>query len=116
MIFIPVSPSILPFYFGEEPVSSGAFVQAFCTVNDGDLPIEITWFLNEKPVTNVLGVSTSPAGRRGSIVTIESVQYEHAGNYSCRAQNKAGAAEYTVGLQVNGYCNFAYFFIASHYS
>lgn len=56
----------------------------------------------------MFGISTVPAGSRSSILTIESVQYEHAGNFTCKAHNKAGKAEYIVGLQVNGYLNFFY--------
>lgn len=78
-------------------------MQVFCTVNDGDLPIEITWLLNDKPVNAFLDISTSPAGRRGSILTIESVQYEHVGNFTCKAQNAAGNTQYSAPLQVNGY-------------
>lgn len=96
-------PNIVPFAFGEEPTSSGAFVQFVCTVKDGDLPLQISWLLNGKTVSDFLDISIVPAGSRGSILTIESVQYEHAGNFTCEAQNKAGKAEYIVGLQVNGY-------------
>lgn len=101
-------PNIVPFDFGEESVSAGAIVQVVCTVKDGDLPIEISWFINGKPINDFSDISTSPAGRRGSILTIESVQYEHAGNFICKAQNKAGRAEYSAILQVNGYYDFIY--------
>lgn len=84
-------------------MSSGAFVQVVCTVNDGDLPIEITWLLNDTPINKFLDISTSRAGRRGSILTIESVHYEHVGNFTCKAQNEAGKTDYSAPLQVNGY-------------
>lgn len=96
-------PNIVPFNFA--PVPSGTFVQVICTVNDGDLPVEITWFLDKKPVTDFLDITTSPIGRRGSAITIESVHYEHIGNFTCKAQNKAGTTEFTALLQVNGYYN-----------
>lgn len=69
------------------------------------MPVEIGWYLNGKSFPNFLGISTSAAGRRGSILTIESVQFEHMGNYSCKAENQAGSSEYTVELKVNGYYN-----------
>lgn len=86
-------------------------MQIVCTVNDGDLPVEITWFLNEKPITDLFDISTSPLGRRSSALTIESVQYEHVGNFTCKAHNKAGKTEYSAPLQVNGYYNFSYLFL-----
>lgn len=95
-------PSIVPFDFGEESVSSGIVVQVVCTVKDGDLPIKIDWFLNEQEISNVPDISVTPAGRRGSLLTVESVQYHHAGNFTCKAENIAGKTEYSTPLQVNG--------------
>lgn len=101
-------PSIVPFDFGEESVHLGAFIQVYCTVKDGDLPLEIMWLLNGKELSDFSGISTSPAGRRGSILSIESVQIENAGNFTCKAENKAGRAEYSTELKVNGYYHTLY--------
>lgn len=60
------------------------------------------WLVNGKPLNNE-DISISSVGRRGSVLSIESVQYEHAGNYTCLARNGAGKTEYTSELQVNGY-------------
>lgn len=49
------------------------------------------------------------AGKRGSILSIDSVSHAHAGKYTCVAKNKAGEATYSADLNVNGY----YFFIFS---
>lgn len=99
-------PNIVPFDFGEESVHSGAFIQVYCTVKDGDLPLKIDWLLNGKDLNGFTEISTSSAGKRGSVLTIESVQYEHAGNFTCKAENIAGKAEYMATLQVNGYYRF----------
>lgn len=95
-------PNIVPFDFGEESIHSGVFIQVYCTVKDGDLPLRIIWLHNGIPIKNFPDISTAPVGKRGSVLSIESVQYEHAGNYSCRADNVAGEAEFTAELQVNG--------------
>jgi len=41
-------------------------------------------------------------GKRNSVLSIDSVQARHAGNYSCRAKNHAAAVNYTTVLIVNG--------------
>lgn len=49
------------------------------------------------------------AGKRGSILSIDSVSHAHAGKYTCVAKNKAGEATYSADLNVNGYYFFLYF-------
>lgn len=95
-------PSIIPFDFGDETIHSGTFIQVYCTVKEGDLPLNVSWFLNGKSVEDIEGINTAPVGKRGSVLSIESVQYEQAGNFSCKVANRAGNTEYTAELQVNG--------------
>lgn len=42
------------------------------------------------------------AGRRSSILTIESVQEYNAGKYICKGENSAGMAAYATELIVKG--------------
>lgn len=37
-----------------------------------------------------------------SILSIENVQHEHIGNYSCIAENEAGRSSHSAVLNVNG--------------
>lgn len=106
IFFVPVLPVIVPFDFGEESVHSGTFIQVYCTVKDGDLPLKIDWYLNGNQLNHFSEISVSSVGRRGSVLTIESVQYEHAGNFTCKAENQAGKTDYTAVLLVNGYWIF----------
>lgn len=101
--FSLVSPRITPFSFEDSPVQSGQFIQVSCSVTEGDLPVKIEWLLNAATLEDFPEVSTATIGKRGSILAIESVSYTHAGNYTCRAGNKAGQETYTAELQVNGY-------------
>lgn len=48
------------------------------------------------------GVVIAKVGKKISTVAIDSVQAEHAGEYSCIAKNKAGVAQFTSRLNVNG--------------
>lgn len=41
-------------------------------------------------------------GQRSSILTIDSVNGKHAGNYTCHAKNQAGHSNYTTELKVYG--------------
>nr|XP_015838876.1 PREDICTED: Down syndrome cell adhesion molecule isoform X4 [Tribolium castaneum] len=98
---VMVLPRITPFYFEDNPVHSGQYVQVNCLVSDGDLPIEIEWMLNGKNIEDFLEISASKIGKRSSILTIEAVSYIHAGNFTCLAKNRAGSAKFVTQLQVN---------------
>lgn len=77
-------------------------VSIACSISLGDLPINITWFLNGKNVREMDDIITSGFGKRGSSLGIDSVSAKHAGKYTCLAQNQAGNASYTAELIVNG--------------
>lgn len=96
-----VSPRIVPFHFGEEPANFGESANINCNVMVGDFPIDIVWLLNGEPI-NDYSVSTAKMGKRLSILNIDSVRGQHAGNYTCRASNSAGIVEYSSALIVNG--------------
>lgn len=97
-----VLPQILHFDFGEDTVNSGDMATTNCAVTKGDFPIKISWLFNGKPIHSVHGVTVGQINKRISTLSIESVNAEHAGVYTCRAKNKAGAAEYETTLNVKG--------------
>lgn len=96
-------PRITPFYFEDSPLSSGQYAQVNCLASEGDLPITIDWTLNGHSLSNYAEISIDKVGKRSSMLTIESTSHPLAGNYSCRATNRAGTAEYVTQLQINGY-------------
>lgn len=71
-------------------------------MTSGDLPIELKWLLNERPVSEMFGVSTAKLGKRTYALTIDSVSGKHAGNYTCEATNMAGVDRFSAALVVNG--------------
>lgn len=97
-----MAPQILPFNFGEDSINSGDFANLHCSVHKGDLPIQISWFLNNKSINEIYGVSVLNVGPKVSSLTIDSVHENHAGTYTCLAANPAGRAEFNVELNVNG--------------
>lgn len=99
-----VPPQILPFTFGDETFNTGDSIGIQCMANKGDLPIEIRWIVfpfvhGEKEVTIV---KLNPRTSSLSIISLEAI---HRGTYKCIASNKAGRAEYSAELRVNGLFN-----------
>lgn len=73
-------------------------------MTSGDNPIDFKWLYNQRPVSEIFGISTVKLGKRTYALTIDSVSGKHAGNYTCEAwnNNKAGVDRYTAALVVNG--------------
>lgn len=96
-----VPPQILPFDFGEEAINSGEIASTICSVHKGDLPMDINWYHNNKMLTVGDGVSVL-RDKKMITLSIDSVSFEAAGNYTCLAKNRAGMASHTASLNVNG--------------
>lgn len=106
-----VSPQIIPFTFGSEPINSGDMTSLTCTVQKGDLPMNISWTFNGNPINkNAEGISVIKTNKRISQLSIESVNAELAGEYNCVAENDAGVSSHSSTLYVNGTNFFKYFF------
>lgn len=97
-----VAPKIAPFSFGEAALNQGEPASVQCTILGGDLPINVTWLLNGRAIDSFHDISLARLGKRVNVLTVESVAAHHAGNYSCRASNKAGTTEYAAQLIVDG--------------
>lgn len=103
-----VAPQILPFSFGDEPANWGDLVSVTCSVAKGDLPIDITWAFNGQLVKELQDhdVLVASTNRKNSVLSIESVNAKHVGEYTCLASNHAGTASYSSYLAVNGIIEF----------
>ncbi|XP_017132723.1 Down syndrome cell adhesion molecule-like protein Dscam2 isoform X11 [Drosophila elegans] len=98
---VMVPPHISPFEFGDEPANFGDSVTVQCTISKGDQPVDITWLFNDYAINEYHGVTSSKIGKKVNVLTIDSVNGNNAGNYTCRARNKAQMVEYTAALIVN---------------
>ncbi|XP_023287722.1 hemicentin-1 [Orussus abietinus] len=90
---------------------------AQCAVVQGDLPVDISWSLNGRPVgvdLDTRDVLVSRSGRRVGTLTIDSVAARHVGEYSCTARNAAGSATHSAVLSVNVAPEIAPFTIAEN--
>ena len=93
---------MVPFEFGDDPFDILSTTTVSCTVTKGDLPIEINWMFNENRLKSNDGILIYKSGQRISMLSIESVQPRHAGNYTCIARNEAGETRHTSELIVIG--------------
>jgi len=99
-----VPPQIRPFDFGDEASNSGETMGIQCTVIKGDLPINITWVLNNHTLNSGdLDVVIGRMSSKSSTLNIDYIAAEHRGFYTCLARNLAGESSYTAELKVNGY-------------
>ena len=95
-------PEIVPFSFGESTVNQGEFAQLTCVVKKGDKPLSITWSLKGDVINSDPTLSTTMLGTQASMLVITSVDYQHSGVYTCRAENDAGITTHSAELLVNG--------------
>ena len=48
------------------------------------------------------GLAITRAGNKLSVLNIESAKGRHRGNYTCFSKNRAGIAQYSAQLAING--------------
>lgn len=77
-------------------------VSLSCSINKGDLPIKTIWLFNGKSLTSQNGIVVSKVTKRLTTLSIEDVQANHVGEYTCVAKNIAGSSSYSAYLHVNG--------------
>lgn len=83
-------------------------VMASCSIIKGDLPLKMWWQFTESDelmsynLTTSDGVVITKPSQKISILAIDAVKARHRGNYTCFAQNKGGATQFSSYLAVNG--------------
>ncbi|XP_055593955.1 cell adhesion molecule Dscam2 isoform X5 [Uranotaenia lowii] len=103
-VAVMVPPKIAPFMFGEEALNYGDSASVQCSVISGDTPIMIEWLFNGIPIgkTNFAdNVNIADFGKRTKALAIDGVDARYAGNYTCKATNRASSAYHTTELIVN---------------
>lgn len=102
LAFCLVPPVVQPFSFGEVAMNSGQVVTTPCSVIEGDHPLRLKWLFDNEPIKPRSGVTVFNIGERSAILSIASVAHNHAGNYTCVAENEAGVHYHTSTLIING--------------
>ncbi|XP_054089329.1 cell adhesion molecule Dscam2 isoform X22 [Zeugodacus cucurbitae] len=99
---VMVPPQIMPFSFGDEATNSGDSLGVQCSVTKGDLPINITWTLNNQTLkSGDYEIIIGRMSTKSSTLNIDYIAAEHRGVYACLATNRAGVSAYQAELQVN---------------
>lgn len=101
MIFA-VPPKIVPFSFQDEQLSEGMFVRVSCVISRGDLPLNISWLKDFRPLMPEFGLNIRNLDEYSSILSIDYLTTHHNGNYTCLASNTAASATFTAPLLVYG--------------
>ena len=73
-----------------------------CNVRRGDKPLSLTWSLKGDIIFSDAAMTTTMIGVQTSLLSISSVDYQHSGAYTCRAENPAGVTSHSAQLLVNG--------------
>ena len=93
----------MPFSFGEGAFHAGQSATLQCSILQGDLPLTLSWLFNGDPIPATHPeISTAMFGKRATMLSIDAVSGNHAGNFTCEGKNAAGKASYMAELIVNG--------------
>lgn len=70
------------------------------------MPVSFFWMLNGEPVTKYAGINVGLFGKKSSVLSIDSIDQHHAGNYTCKVSNMAGLSSYSAELIVRGIATY----------
>lgn len=61
-----------------------------CAVTKGDLPLSFSWTVNDRPISSASGaVKTVQIDPYTNLLSVDSLQPTHSGNYTCSVDNLA---------------------------
>ena len=99
-----MAPKIVPFST-HALLQRGERVTITCTMAKGDVPLNILWLKDGSPLSGLDEDDTVKIltfDHFNSMLTIESLELRHVGNYTCQAANLAGTASHSQAVLVNG--------------
>uniref|UniRef100_T1JES4 Ig-like domain-containing protein n=1 Tax=Strigamia maritima TaxID=126957 RepID=T1JES4_STRMM len=103
ILVVNVPPKIVPFTFQDGHLLEGMLVRVSCVVSRGDLPLNISWLKDDKPISEEFAVSVRVHNldEYSSVLSIDPVTKKHDGNYTCIAKNMAGTDSFVASIVVN---------------
>ncbi|CAN7993970.1 unnamed protein product [Ixodes hexagonus] len=99
-----IEPPVISHYEFRQDMQVGMRIKVFCTVVRGDAPFLFTWLKDGVPVDPAAGVQDGLSvqnQRDYSMLSADSLQLEHSGNYTCVVKNQAATTTYSAMLRVN---------------
>lgn len=104
-----MAPIISPFEF-DDAIFYGESIQVMCNIPKGDMPLQLTWLFQNRPIKSNDAVTITKVGARSSILAFPAVTERHSGNYTCTASNIVASTNHTAMLNVQGthlFCMFS---------
>ena len=98
-----MAPKVVPFS-APSNLQQGDRATLTCTVARGDSPLTLMWMKDGEPIPRENSYKVLNFDEFNSMLTLESLNLEHIGNYSCRASNLAGSSTVATQLNVYGMC------------
>ncbi|KAM7292976.1 Down syndrome cell adhesion molecule homolog [Ixodes scapularis] len=103
-ITVKVKPTIEPFSYPSS-LREGQRSSVMCTVISGDLPINITWFKDDQPITasnpGTAGILVNTVSDYSSTLLFKSLRLDYRGNYTCVAANEAGTVSHSAVMIIH---------------
>ena len=96
-----MAPIISQFEF-DEAVFYGESIQIMCNIPKGDMPLNLTWSFQDKPIKKTDAVVITKLGARSLVLAIPAATEKHTGNYTCTASNIVASTNHTATLNVQG--------------
>ena len=96
------APKLAPVLDSQVSNANSSF-QVFCSVREGQQPFFFEWYKNKQAIKSAPGFKwTIDSSKIFSTLTIERIDKEDAGNYSCSVKNIHGSDSINVALTVKG--------------
>lgn len=106
-------PQIEQFHFNPNGVNGGQAVRVMCMVTSGDLPIDIYWLKDGRPLLRSI---YHKIDEYTLILSLRQTTISDSGNYTCVASNAAGLASRWSTLKVKGINRVFYLLFSTTFS
>ncbi len=94
-------PKLAP-YVNQRNQTEGSYLQLFCTVQEGSLPLFFDWSKNGHSIkANDVSYKIDNFDRY-STLTIAKIDRKDAGNYTCVVHNSIGSDSQSILLSIKG--------------
>lgn len=101
MISGQIAPKIQPIIASKD-LMAGETVRLFCSLAKGSAPVRFEWFFNHDPLLLTPKITSELLSTHTNVLQFETVDSNHAGNYTCLVRNEVGQDSASALIQVKG--------------